>query len=121
MQRIEWVKQRLENWALWKDREDSGRRGWDTASVLLNTEPSGGYRECKVPILDVDASVTNEGVESLRGPRFHLYETLLCIYPQGLGIKETARRTQRAESTIKAHLAQADHALAAWFAARNGE
>lgn len=121
MQRVEWVKQKLENWALWREAEDSGARGWPSTCAMFNTVTIGGYRECKVPVLDVEASVTNQGVESLRPERVHLYETLHCIYPRGLGIKETARQLQCAESTIKARLAQADHALADWFEVRNGE
>lgn len=118
MARIEWVKHRLNNWALWKEREDGGARGFATQAAFLNVTPGGGYRESFVPVDDVDAAVTNSAVESLRDGRHHLYETLQCIYPRGLGIKETARRCSLAESTIKSHLDQADHALAEWFRAR---
>lgn len=117
MARIEWVKLRLNNWALWKHREATGGLGYASQAAFLN-EPSGGYRESIIPVDDVDAAVTNSAVESLRDKRYQLYETLQCIYPRGLGIKETARRCGLAESTIKAHLDQADHALAEWFRER---
>lgn len=117
MARIEWVKQRLENWALWKDREGRGGLGFATKSVLLS-EPSGGYRESVMPIDDIDASVTNTAVESLRTTRRELYETLQEIYVQGIGIKEAARRTGCAVSTISARLDRADHALSEWFGER---
>ena len=114
MARIEWVKQRLENWALWKDRESSGSLGYARSSVLL-CEPTDGYREAPLPVDDIDASLTNTAVESLRAGRSHLYMTLQLIYLEDLGVRETARRMARAESTIKANLDQADHALSQWF------
>lgn len=117
MVRIEWVKLRLNNWALWKERESSGGLGFSTRSALLS-EPTSGYRESIVPVDDVDASLTDQAVESLKPARVHLYNTLYCIYVHGIGIKETARTTCLAESTIKSHLAHADHALQAWFGER---
>lgn len=120
MARIEWVKHRLENWALWKDREGRGGLGYATQSVLLS-EPGGGYRESVIPIDDIDASVTNTGVESLRPTRPHLYMTLQHIYVQGIGIKETCRRMAKAESTVYANLDAADRALSEWFGERKQE
>jgi hypothetical protein len=117
MARIEWVKHRLQNWALWKDRENCGGLGFATQSVLLS-EPSGGYRESVIPIDDVDASVTNTAVESLKPARSHLYMTLQHVYILNHGIKETARLMARAESTISANLDAADHALSEWFGNR---
>jgi hypothetical protein len=115
MARIEWVKQRLENWALWKERERGGGLGFSSTTSFLHDADTSRYREARVPVDEVDASVTDQAVESLRPVRSHLFETLHFIYPGGLGIKETARRMARAESTIKAHLDQADHALKLWF------
>jgi len=118
MARIEWVKLRLNNWALWKARETGGGLGWASQSSFLNDARTDRYREAAIPIDDVDAATTNTAVESLREERPHLYTTLQCVYPDGLGIKETARRCACAESTIKAHLDQADQALALWFRER---
>lgn len=115
MARIEWVNQRLKNWALWCERSAGGGLGFSSVTSFLHDFDSSRYREARIPVDDVEASVTNEAVESLKVDRVHLYETLHCIYPQGLGIKETARRAGRAESTIKAQLEQADHVLKLWF------
>ena len=115
MARIEWVQLRLNNWALWADREGAGGLGFKSQSSFLNEATTDRYRESAIPVDDIDASVTNSAVESLRVGRPHLYLTLQYIYPRGLGIKETARRMGRAESTIKAQLDDADHALAKWF------
>ncbi|MFZ3141158.1 hypothetical protein [Polaromonas sp.] len=117
MARIEWVRQRLHNWALYKEHESRGGLGFATQSVLLS-ESSSGYRESIVPVDDVDAALTNQAVESLRPAREHLYLTLHCIYIRDMGIKGTARHTCKAESTVHSHLDQADIALSAWFGER---
>lgn len=118
MARIEWVKQRLENWGNWKEREARGGLGFATQSVLLATGGSG-YRETIVPVNDLDAAETNTAVESLKlGARSHLYVALQCYYVRGLGIAGTARYMVRSPSTVHANLDQADHALAQWFQER---
>jgi hypothetical protein len=116
--RIEWVKQKLENWALWKERENAGGLGFARQSVLLSGSVIGGYREAIVPVDDVEASVTNEAVESLRLSRAQLYVTLYHVYIDDVGIREAARLECLAESSVKAHLDQADHALSGWFGDR---
>jgi hypothetical protein len=116
MARIEWVRQRLENWALWHERERSGGLGYATQSVLLANPVDGGDREAWVPVDEIEAAVTDLAVESLKLGHGHLHKTLELFYLRGVGIKETATRMQRAESTIKAQLERADHLLAQWFA-----
>lgn len=117
MARIDWIKHRLENWALWKERESRGGLGYATQSVLL-TERVDHSREIDInsTIDDNDATLTNSAVESLRPARKQLYDRLYLIYIDGVGIREAARDQACAESTIKASLDQADHALSAWFA-----
>lgn len=114
MARIDYIKHRLDNWALWKVRESTGGLGYARCSVLLN-EPVDGHRELMGTIEETDAELTNQAVESLRAGRQHLYMTLQLIYIEGIGIKMTARRMSRAESTVKANLDAADHALSIWF------
>ena len=118
MARIEWVKQRLSNWALWLERRDSGGLGFPSQSSFMREATTPGYREAIIPINDVDASVTNDGVQSLKLGRSHLYDCLQCIYVQDTGIRGAAVALCRAESTVKAQLCAADHALAAWFSER---
>lgn len=118
MARIEWVKVRLNNWSLWVLAEASGGLGFASQAAFLNDAPQA-ERESKIPVDEIDASVTNDAVESLRQPKRHLYDTLHSFYPRGLGIKETARRAGVAESTIKAHLEQADGLLRVWFLERD--
>lgn len=119
MARIEWIKQRLNNWALWKARESSGGLGFASQAAFL-MDRVDGYREVNISatIDSTDAGLTNQAVESLKPARTHLFDTLHCIYVRDTGIKGAARQLGKAESTISANLDQADHALSAWFGAR---
>ena len=118
MARIEWVKLRLNNWALWRARQDSGGLGFYTSSSFLHEAAQGGYRESIIPVDECDAEVTNQAVESLRMTKSHLYATLQSFYIKGLGVSGTARHLGKAASTIHSNLDQADLALSAWFAER---
>jgi hypothetical protein len=118
MARIEWVELRLKNWALWAARGDSGGLGFKKQSALAERVDNDRYREAPLPVDDVDAGVTNDGVEAFKLPRPHLYHTLQWFYPKGLGIKGTALKLGCAESTVHARLGEADRALAQWFTER---
>lgn len=117
MARIEWVKQRLENWALWKEREGAGGLGFAHQSVLLS-DPSSGYRESIIPVDDNDGALTDKAVHALRPGKPALYAVLIHIYLDDLGVAGTARRVGLAVSTIYGHLDAADHALSQWFGER---
>lgn len=117
MQRIEWVRSALNNWALWHARESSGGLGYATQSVLL-ANPVDTSRECQLPIDEVDAGLMDKAVSALKVPAPHLYDTLRLYYLKGIGIKGTAAALGRAESTVSGNLAHADQKLAAWFTAR---
>lgn len=118
MARLEHIRQRLENWALWKARQKDGGLGYHTRSVLaVDVWDAGSYNNNHIPHLELEAERTNEAVEALRLGKGHLYVTLVHYYLDGFGIKETARVMSRAESTIRAQLEQADHAVAALLSA----
>ena len=117
MARIEYIKNRLNNWALWKVRQNAHGLGFAKQSVLLK-EPNDGYRESRMPVDEVEAGQTDAAVESLRAGRSHLYLTLQLVYVQGIGHREAAKKMGRAESTIKANLDAADHALREYFNAK---
>jgi hypothetical protein len=116
--RIEWVRLRLENWALWKAREGAGGLGFSSTTSFLHDADTSRYRESRIPVDEVDASVTDQAVETLKGGREHLYQTLQVIYIGGSGIREAARSCGVGESTIKARLEQSDRLLANWFTER---
>jgi hypothetical protein len=117
MARIEWVRQRLYNWALWVARENSTGLGYARQSVLL-AEPCGGYRDPVMPVNDPDGELTNQAVQSLHQPHPEIYETLVYYYLRGDGIKRTARLEGVCESTVHARLDRADHLLSEWFGRR---
>lgn len=118
MARIEWVQYRLENWARWHATMNGGGLGFATQSAFLNEPVDGGQPATRIPIDEVEAGITNDAVEALKLGRGHLHQTLRLYYLRGEGIKGTARIMRRAESTIKAQLAQADALLATWFSER---
>ncbi|MDH4425082.1 MAG: hypothetical protein QE495_01395 [Acidovorax sp.] len=122
MARLKRIQRRLENWAIWSSRGASGGRGFATRSVLASEVWSrGSYNHVAIPVEDEEAAQTDEAVRALKLGKGHLFMTLECIYLKDLGIKETAQRMQRAPSTIKAQLEQADHAISAWLEAQAEE
>lgn len=122
MARIEWVKQRLDNWALYREREAAGGLGFAKQSSFLNAAATTDrYRESKIPVDDIDAAETNQAVQSLRPARSHLYATLDAYYLRGLGEKGSARHLGVVESTVRARLEEADRALALWFGERQAQ
>ena len=118
MARIEWVKQRLDNWARWAVQREQGTLGYPKQSVFARMAGRGRRADTVIPIDVVDASVTDDAVQALRWDKPHLYLTVMHIYVHGWDIKRVACHLCRAEYTIKAHLEQADQALALWFRER---
>ncbi|MEN9903690.1 MAG: hypothetical protein RLZZ555_255 [Pseudomonadota bacterium] len=120
MARIEWVSSRLAIWGAWKARREDAGLGFARVNILLSLGGGGqgGYRESSVPINELEAAETDRAVESLKLVKSHLYLTLQYIYVRNTGIRLAAQRMQRAESTIKAQLEQADAEIARWFEAR---
>lgn len=113
MARIEWVKQRLENWALWKEREQRGGLGFYTSSAFTwQVVDTSGYRELLSTVDDVEAQKTDAAVQSLRPMHPQLLRTVELIYLEDRGIRQTAMLMCKAESTIKANLEKADAAIA---------
>lgn len=121
MARIEHIKHRLNNWALWRARRDNNGLGFPSQNILAVwgacAERSNKNRESIIPVLHLEAEETDKAVESLKGGKSHLYETLYCIYVRDLGVTGTARQTGRAPSTVHAQLDAADRAIDAWLVA----
>lgn len=119
MARLDRIKRRLENWAMWKAKGASGGVGFATRSVLLSdTWSRGSYNGMSIPVFDQDAELTNAAIESFRLTRSHLHLTLQCMYIKDLGVKGTAEKMHCAVSTVHANLAHADAAIDAWLDAR---
>jgi DNA-directed RNA polymerase specialized sigma24 family protein len=117
MARIEWVKHRLNNWALWKERAGSNGLGFYSQSAFLRVAVDCGREGSSLhsTVDEVEAMKTDEAVTALLGTKPHLARTLELIYLKGESIRRTAETMCKAESTIKANLEQADHAIAAFL------
>ena len=115
MARIEWVKQRLENWARWSQQTESGALGYPKQSAFARMGPSGGRNEGMVPVSDLEASETDDAVKSMQFTQSHLYLVLLLTYARALPRHVVARRLCKAESTVSRNLEDADRAIARWL------
>lgn len=119
MARIERIKRRLDNWAIWKSRGDGGALGFHSRNILaVDVWARGSYNGAMIPVFEEEAEQTNQAVESLRDPKPQVYTTLQRIYLQDLGVNETARRYGVSKSTVCSHLEQADAAIDAWLQER---
>jgi hypothetical protein len=118
MARIEHIRFRLENWALWHSRKQDNAQGYRTENILSRWGiPTSGYREATLPVIDEDARAVDGAVKSLQLTRSHLYLVLMLTYAHGLPRHLVARRMARAESTVSRNLEDADRALDEFFRA----
>jgi DNA-directed RNA polymerase specialized sigma24 family protein len=115
MARIEWVRQRLDNWARWCSQQDGSGLGYPKQSSFLRNDGGGSSGGAVVPINSLDASETDDGVKALQGRQSHLYLVLTLHYAQGLPRHLVAKRMGRTERTVINNLDSADVALARWF------
>lgn len=117
MARIERIKRRLDNWALWKARMNSSGLGYHSVNVLaMDVWGRTSYNGSSIPHFDQDAEETDQAVESMKLGKGHLYVTLQAYYLQDLGVTEIARRMGKSPSTIHAHLDHADQFIDCWLA-----
>lgn len=121
MARIERIKRRLENWALWKARMNDGGLGFKGRNPLAawaeDVWTRTSYHGASIPHFDQEAEETDRAVQALKLGKGHLYTTLDFYYLKDLGVNECARRMRRAVSTVHAQLDQADCWIDAWLAA----
>lgn len=91
--------------------------GFASQAAFLNDAP-GADREVRIPVDEIEASVTHDAVESLKAARPQVYAVLHCMYPFGLGVSGTCRRLGCERANVYALLDVADRLLAAWFTER---
>lgn len=121
MARLQFIVHRLENWALWKDRESRGGLGFSATAAFLKQHSGDGYREIQVPILDEDASVTDQAVASLKQTRPDLHRAVWLTYigePHRLTVLGVANACGVTVDAVHKRLAAADRAIALWLQER---
>ncbi|NLX17581.1 MAG: hypothetical protein GXY45_11545 [Ramlibacter sp.] len=122
MARIEHIRQKLENWALWRSRMNDGGLGYSSRNIMAvwaeDVWSGTSYHGASIPHSEADAEAVDRAVQSLKLSRSsHLYETLDCHYLRGMGVSEVARHMGRARCTINAQLDQADRYIDNWLRA----
>lgn len=119
MARIEHIKRRLDNWALWRARMNDGGLGFKDRNPLAawaeDVWTRTSYHGASIPHFDQEAEETDQAVQALKLGKGHLYVTLDFYYLKDLGVNETAVRMRRAVSTVHAQLDQADRWIEAWL------
>lgn len=120
MARIDRIKQRLDNWALWKSRMLSGGNGWASQNILASAAEAdvwnrGSYGGSFIPAFDEDAQEVDAAIKSFDATRPHLVQTLEVVYLRDHGIKTAALTLGCAEATVHARLGQADRAIDDWL------
>lgn len=114
-----WIRQKLENWARWSQQREMGGLGFPKQSAFARLGASAGRSEAVVPLDNLDASATQQAVESLRFTKSGLHMVLVLTYAKGYPRHRVARLMACEESTVKANLLQAECAVARWFEDRD--
>lgn len=115
MARIEWVRQRLENWSRWCMQQDSNGLGYPSMSAFARLGGKGSRAEAVIPISSLDASEIDQAVKSLLLSQSHLYRVLFLHYAKGFQVHMVALKLGRAESTVRKNLEEADYALSRYL------
>jgi len=117
MARIEWVEQRLQNWARWKAiRGGSGSMGYAAVSLADADAGRDGYITASVPMIDVEASETDDAVQRLWPGGLHL--AVLEVYLGRGGMRDKALRMCCTEQALHARITRAHFMLAEHFNAK---
>lgn len=112
MARIEWVRQRLENWARWAVQREDGL-GFPSQSPFARLGmPTARGGECVVPTNNIDASEIDGMVRAMQLTKSHLFLVLQLHYVKGFQVNRVAKMMCKSESSIRAHLCEADRAIA---------
>lgn len=115
--KIEWVEQRLLEWARWSLTRGSGALGYAAVDLASSDGGSGrdGYRESVIPTSDVQASETADAVAMLPS---EIRATVECYY---LGTGTQAQKLIRlciAATTMRDRIGKAHRLLCAHWTAQ---
>lgn len=115
MARIPGIRDRLENWSRWCAKREGGALGYPSTNILARLAGTGSSWGNVIPTNSIEASETDDAVNSLKLHRSHLYLVLTLYYAYSLPLHRVAREMNRAESTVKRNLEDADAAIQAWL------
>lgn len=116
MARIDWIEERLQNWALWKVARGAGVMGYSAADLGGANGGRSGYVTAAVPILDAEAAATDDAVHRLYPGGLCL--TVTAFYCAPGGHKEKAGKLCCSVATMYARVDQAHRQLADHFLAQ---
>lgn len=116
MARIDWIEQRLLNWARWRLMQGGGVLGY--AAVNL-ASPTPGVRDpyaaAPVPTNAIEAAATDDAIKSLTPD---LRDAVVAWYLRTDGMAGVTRRLGVGERTVHLRIETAHHRLADHFAER---
>lgn len=118
MARDAYIDNRLQNWCRWKLSQGSGALGYarvDLTEPVVDGSRDGYDAPARIPIDDVEASITDEGVRLLI-PELRYTIEIYYLHP---GSEETRlQKLACSKGTMHARLWRADRILSAWLAER---
>jgi DNA-directed RNA polymerase specialized sigma24 family protein len=109
MARIEWVEQRLQNWARWRLTRGGGVLGYASVNLLAAAMPRDRDVDAPVPTSDVDAREIDDAVGRLPS---ELRATVTEAYLGEGGLRHKLQRLCVSESTLHARIGRAHRMLA---------
>lgn len=123
MARIEWVKERLDNWARWVTQRAEGGSGYPRQAAFSRMARSAQSSDsAMIPVDDIEAGRTHAAVEALRFVHSVLWLAVQCHYigdPQvpsrvrrPMTTSEIAARMCIGDRAVRLQLERADAALA---------
>lgn len=117
MAKIEWIEQRLQNWARWRLTRGSGVVGYAAVNLAdpmlgVHREP---YADAPVPTNGIEAGETDSAVRALPG---ELRATVECYYLSPCTENEKLRRLCVAKRTMHDRVHRAQQLIAAHFTER---
>jgi hypothetical protein len=118
MARIEYIKNRLENWGRWCQQGESGSLGYPRQSSIARLIAPSGCSDAAIPLSSIDASEIDDAVTALRFTQSHLHMVLTLTYAKGLPRHQVAAKMGKADSTISSNLDAADRAIDRWLVDR---
>jgi hypothetical protein len=114
--RIEWIEQRLQNWARWTLNRGGGALGFAAVDLADSDAGRDGYAEAAIPTSDVEAAETDDAIARLYPGGLAL--AVREFYVGRGGVKDKALRLCIGESTLYARVDQAHRQLAEHFLAQ---